>query len=121
MLDFGKVMLNDKHHKGVYAIPCSRGKIDIGEIGCLIQTRVKEHGVDIANSWIKRSTPREHSCKIGHHICIKDARVTRIVDHYVKRCMREVLEIEMLSNKLNKEDGWKISEMWKPFIQTLKK
>jgi len=50
MLDFGKVMLNAKHHKGVYAIPCPRGKIDIGEIGCLIQTRVKEHGVDIANS-----------------------------------------------------------------------
>ena len=43
MLDKAKDPIDPKHKKGVYVIPCSCGRLYIGETGRSVQVRLKEH------------------------------------------------------------------------------
>jgi len=47
MLDYAKYIIHSKLHKGVYAIPCSYGKVYIGEMGRSMKTRLKENNMEI--------------------------------------------------------------------------
>ena len=42
-------------------------------------------------------------------------------DNYNKRRISEVVEIEKKNNNLNKDDGLKLSNTWKPFINKIKR
>ena len=73
------------HRKGVYSIPCSCGKAYRGEIGHSVKVVIKECCVDIIHGSSKMSSIIEHSQVTNNHICIEEAKIIAIKDHY-KKC-----------------------------------
>ena len=84
MLDFSEDPIEPKIIQGVYAIPFSCGKIYIGEIGCSMKTRLKEHNTNIHHGRIKQSSITEHSHASKHQICLEDSKVVEKILHYYK-------------------------------------
>jgi hypothetical protein len=119
MLDHAKDVINPRLQSGVYAIPCSCGKQYIGETGRSFQVRLKEHCTDIRHNQSKKSSLAEHSQEVGHHICIENTKFIAKMEHYGKRKIREAIEIELERNNLNRDEGLKISEAWKPILHNL--
>jgi hypothetical protein len=62
-------------HKGVYSIPCSCGKVYIGETGRSMKIRLKEHNVDIKWNRTHKSSLAEHSLKTSHLVCLENAKI----------------------------------------------
>ena len=116
MLDFSKDPIEPKLLQGVYAIPCSCGKVYIGETYCSIKTRLKEHNTDIHHGRIKQFAITKHSHDSKHQICLEDLKVLEKIPHYYKRKIREGLEIEIFYNNVNRDDGMKLKEGWKPIM-----
>ena len=71
-------------HKGVYTIPCSCGKVYIGEMGRSMRVRFKEHITSLKLNIMHKYTLDEHSWMTSHHICMEDAKMIEKVDHYGK-------------------------------------
>ena len=121
MLDKAKDPIDPMLKKWVYSIPCSCDEEYIGETGRSIKTRLKEHSVDIKHERTKNSAVAEHSKKTNHYICMEKAKVLALEEHYNKRRIREVLEIEKQQKKINRDDGLILSKFWKPISNLLKK
>ena len=79
LLDKAKDLVDPKNHKGVYKIPRSCGEAYIGETRRSIETRLKEHSVDLRYDRIKNSTIAEHSHNTKHHIYLENSKVLTIV------------------------------------------
>ena len=120
ILDHAKDQADPKNNKGVYSIPCGCGKVYIGEIGHSILTRLKENNADIIHGRIKNSALAEHSITSKHHILMEDAKVITNIDHYTRRRVREVIEIEKHPLNINQDDRWKLSRTWDPIINQIK-
>ena len=112
--------INLNLQKGVYVIPCSYRKEYIGEIGRSLNIRIKEHTADLRRERSSKSALAEHVHSSSHYICIEDVKLVRKEDHYLKRKIKEAIEIEKRKNNLNRDDGLKLSNTWKPLIETLK-
>jgi hypothetical protein len=61
-----------KLHKGVFAVPFSRGKVYIGETNHSIKTKLKEHKADIVYESDTKFAIVEHSHTSKHHICVEE-------------------------------------------------
>ena len=121
MLSSAKDLIDPKNLKGVYSVPCSCGKIYIGETGRSFGIRLREHINDISKNRSEKSGLAEHACSSSHYICIEQARLIHKEDHYLKRRVKEAIEIEKTSNNMNRDDGLKLSNTWKPLINKTKK
>ena len=53
-------------------------------------------------------------------ICLEDSKVLEKIPHYYKRKIREALEIERFDNNVNRDDGLKLKEAWKPVVHHIK-
>jgi hypothetical protein len=51
---------------------------------------------------------------------LKYSKVLATIPHYYKRKIREALEIEKIVNNINRDDGLKLREAWKPIVQLIK-
>ena len=69
-------------------------KVYIAKIGRPIQLRLKEDRVNIIHECTKKYALAEHSVTSKQHICIEDAKVIARIDHYMKQCVIEAIEIE---------------------------
>ena len=47
---------------------------------------------------------------------MEDAKLISKEDHYLKRKIKEAIEIEKRKNNMNRDDGLNISNTWKPLI-----
>ena len=88
-----------------YGIPCSCGKVYIGETERSVQVRLKEHCANIFHGRSKTSAIAEYSQNTNHHICIEDAKVIAMEYHYNKRRIREAIDIEKHPQNINRHDG----------------
>jgi hypothetical protein len=104
---------------GVYQIPCSCGKSYIGQTGRSFKSRLKEHIVDTNHNRITKSAIVQHSFKSKHLICFDQTKILASTPHYPSRIIREALEIEKHLDNFNHEDGYKLSQSWKPTIHRL--
>ena len=120
-IDSAKDPVDPKQQKGVYEILCSCNNVYIGEIGRSLQTRLKEHSANIVHNHIKKSALAEHSHNTSHQICMEKASLIAREEHYYKRRVRESLEIEKRDKTLNKDDGLKLNELWRPTINQIKR
>jgi len=109
MLDSAKDLIDLENHKGVYSIPCSCGKVYIGETGRSFGIRLKEHINDITRNRSEKSGLAEHACSSSHYICMEQAKLIHKEDHYLKRRVKEAIEIEKSSNNMNRDDKLKLS------------
>ena len=119
LVDSLKDPVEPKAYKGVYCIPCSCNQLYIGETGRSMETRLKEHSADLRHNRYKKSAIAEHAFMTGHHICLENAKVIAREDNLVKRKIREKIEINLNENCLNRDDGAKISDSWKPLLHSL--
>ena len=62
----------------------------------------------------------EHSSRTNHHVCIEEAKIIALEEHYNKRCIREAIEIEKHPRNFNREDGLILCEAWKPIIHAIR-
>ena len=115
-IDSAKDPVDPKQHKGVYEISCSCNNVYIGEMVCSLQTHLKEYSADIVHNHIKNSALVEHLHNTSHQICMEKASLVAREEHHYKIRVREALEIEKRDKTLNKDDGLKINELWRPMI-----
>ena len=82
---------------------------------------MKERSIDNVHGRTNKSALVEHSHSTSHHICIERAYLIAREDNYNKRRIREAMEIEKRNNNLNKDDGLKLCNTWKPLINKIKR
>ena len=119
LVDSLKDPIEPEAYKGVYSIPCSCNKLYIGETSRSMETRFKEHRVDLRHNRYKKYSLAEHAFIIGHHIFLESAKVIAREDNLVRRKIREKIEINLNGNCLNRADCTKISDSWKPLLHSL--
>ncbi len=105
MIDSGKDRIDPKQQKGVYSIPCSRGNEYIGEAGRSVGIRFKEHITDIARNRTWKSSLSEHAFSSSYYICMENAKIVHKETHYLKRRIKEAIEIEKRPNTMNGLSG----------------
>ena len=62
----------------------------------------------------------KHGHQSRHHIRIEETKLITIEEHYKRRKIREAIEIEKFPLNLNRDDGLKLNECWRPIIRHLK-
>lgn len=112
--------INPNIQKDVYVIPCSCGKEYIGETGRSLNIRIKEHTADSRWDRTSKSALTKHVHSSSHYIRMEEAKLVRKEDHHLKRKIKEAIEIEKRKNNLNRDDGLKLSNTWKPLLEILK-
>ena len=85
-----------------------------------MRTRFKEHGVDIRYHRHKKSTLVEHSHITKHQISLEKARVIAKEESLTKRKVKEKIEINIALDYLNRDDGTKLNDTWKPLLHDLR-
>jgi hypothetical protein len=105
---------------GVYRIPCECGTVYIGQSGRSFDLRIKEHERHIRLVHPDKSAVAEQSLEHDHNIRLQDTELLSAITGYSDRILREVIEIEMHPNNMNKEDGLILSTAWKPLLHILK-
>ena len=110
-----------RNQKGMYIIPCSCGKVYIGETGRSINICLEEHALDITRDRASKSALAEHSHNSSHHVCIENVKILTREEHYLKTWVKEAMEIDKWDNTLNRDDGLKLSGTWKPIINKIKR
>jgi hypothetical protein len=53
----------------------------------------------------------------SHHIFIEDEKMVSNEEHYTKTRVRESIKIENMNNTLNRDEGIKLNNTWKPLIK----
>ncbi|KYN07882.1 hypothetical protein ALC62_01145 [Cyphomyrmex costatus] len=103
---------------GVYEIPCSCGKVYIGETVRMVNTRMKEHQRDVRLKHITQSALAEHNIETGHRILFDKMATIATTTSYFPRKHREALKIQKHSDNLNRDSGYNVSRIWKTALST---
>lgn len=103
---------------GVYKIPCSCGKVYIGETGRTVNTRMKEHERDVRLKHVTQSALAEHNLETGHRILFDKTTTLATTTSYFPRKHREALEIQKHPDNLNRDSGYTVSKIWKTALMT---
>jgi hypothetical protein len=102
-----------------YRISCSCGKSYIGQTGRSFKSYLKYHIAKIAHNRISKSIISKLSFKSKHLICFYQTKILASTPYYFSRLIEEYLELEKHLNNFNHEDGYKLSQYWKPTIHHL--
>jgi hypothetical protein len=97
---------------GVYRIPCSCGKVYIGETGRKISTRIKEHQRSAKYCHFSQSALAEHWMETGHSVQYDKATRLAPSQSYFARKHREALEILKHPDNLNRDKGYQTNPIW---------
>lgn len=102
--------------KGIYKIPCTCGKVYIGETRRTIKTRISEHERDTRLKHITQSALAEHKHDTGHNIKFAETEVISRTSRYYPRKIREAIEIFKNPNNINRDNGYPLHNSWKRVI-----
>lgn len=97
---------------GVYKIPCSCGKVYIGETGRKISTRIKEHERCTRLGHYSKSALAEHWLETGHTAQYDKSEMIAPSQGYFSRKHREALEILKHPTNLNRDNGYQVNPIW---------
>jgi len=79
----------------------------------MINIRMKEHQRDVRLKHITQSALSEHNIETGHQRLFDKTTTIATITLYFPRKYREAIEIEKHSDKLNRDNGYNISRIWK--------
>ena len=75
---------------------------------------------DIRHDRHQKSALAEHAHHSRHHIRIEETKLIAREEHCRRRKIREAIEIEEAPSNLNRDDGLKLNESWRPIIHRLR-
>jgi predicted GIY-YIG superfamily endonuclease len=103
----------------VYKIPCSCGKVYIGETKCRLETRIKEHQTACEKGDVEKSAIAEHAWKHHHPVMWKGATVVDHVRGWKELLIKEALNIHQIpkQERINRDTGLEISACWNPIMK----
>jgi len=90
----GQILRNPKDQKpplssaGVYKIPCSCGKVYIGETGRMVNIRMKEHQCDVRLKHVTQLVLSEHNIDTGHQILFDKTTTSHYYIIFPKKVQR---------------------------------
>jgi hypothetical protein len=85
-------------------------KVYIGQTGCSVDVRLKEHQQHIRLEHPEKSALAEHSVDFGPHIEFHNTSVLATKTQYMDHIVREAIEIELHPNNINREVGFCLSK-----------
>ena len=102
----------------IYSIPCSCGKVYIGETGHTLHARMLEH-----KRAVKHGDPRNaisvHANSTGHPIDWPKSTILAYENNWQRRKIRKAITIKRTPNTINTDPGAHINITWIPFISPL--
>jgi len=69
---------------------------------------------------LEKSAMAEHSINLDHCIQFHDISILAKKSGYMECLIREVIEIGLQPDDINREEGFSLNRSWKPLIQILK-
>ena len=114
LVDLKDRLPEDRRFMVVYRVPCSCGKIYIGETKRALSVRIKEHQDAVRLGHIDKSALAEHAWIAGHRI---DWEATQIVDTATRLSellVKEAFHIRTIPTnfRLNRDTGMQLPECW---------
>jgi hypothetical protein len=106
---------------GICYISCECGKVYVGQTGCTITVRSKEHEHHIWQDQPEKSAVTEHCIELGHKMYFDEATSLARSAGYTDRLVKEAIKIWLHPNSSNRDSGFMLSQAWHPLINTLKK
>ena len=98
----------------VYKIPCTCGKVYIGETGRPMQERMKENDRNIRLARTQNSAVSEHANGTGHKPVWNKTKLIAQESHWYTRKVKEAIHIRPNPNNINRDSGAEIPEAWMP-------
>jgi hypothetical protein len=86
---------------GDYRIPCECGRVYIGQMGCSVDIRLKEHQRHSQLEHPDKSAVDEHSINQGHRIQVHNSSILATKNRYMGHIVREAIEIELQPYNIN--------------------
>ena len=110
----------EKRSGVVYQIPCSCGKVYIGETVRRLETRMKEHQDACRKGLTERSAVAEHAWDQQHQIEWKEAMIVDQARGSKELLVKEALHIQMTPSeeRINRDGGMEIPGCWIAMIRS---
>ena len=107
----------NKQDSVVYKIPCTCGKVYIGETRRPMHERMKEHDRDIRLARSQNSAVSEHANSTRHKPLWNETKLIDRESHWYTRKVKEAIYIRLNPNNINRDNGAKVPEAWMPTIR----
>jgi hypothetical protein len=86
-----------------------------------IENRIKEHQRNTRLLQTEKSALAEHSLEHDHKIGFQNTKILAKTSGYMERLIMDAIQVEIHPNNLNREDGLRLSNTWKPIFKCIKK
>lgn len=102
---------------GVYWIPCSCGKVYVGQTGRTVAVREQERTCHLKKINMDKSAIIQHGWDTRHEIRFENTRVLHRSSDWHERVIKESVEISFVKKStLNQEEGVFLSKVWLPVL-----
>ena len=112
----------EKHANVVYEVPCSCGKVYIGETKRRLETRLKEHKEACVKGQTTKSAIAEHAWSEGHPINWDGTRILQRASHTMELVLKEAMCIQSTPTDswFNRDSGYELPDCWIALNRKLK-
>jgi len=101
----------------IYQVPCSCGRVYIGETKRALETRIKEHKAATRRGETTKSAIAEHAWKEHHVILWDETKVLDQAKNNTTLLIKEALYIRLSDTQLiNRDEGVTISDCWRQAV-----
>ena len=109
-----------KQSNVVYEVPCTCGKVYIGETKRRLETRLKEHKDACTRYLTDKSAIAEHAWANDHPINWAETKILQRANRTMELVMKEALSIRTTPEdaRFNRDNGYELPDCW---IATYKK
>lgn len=102
---------------GIYKVPCECGSVYVGMTNRSIKTRITEHKRHTRLQQPDRSAVAQHSLENNHTINFEQVEILAKERGFYNLSRREAVEIEQHPNNFNRDNGYKLSNIWKQVLK----
>ena len=102
---------------GVYEVPCSCGKVYVGETGRTISIRRSEHIRQCRLQQWEQSAIAQHAMETHHEVLFDDIKLLARESKKPHRRVREAIEIARRPHNFNRDVGVKLYDGWRYLFQ----
>ena len=112
----------EKQANVVYEVPCTCGKVYIGETKRRLETRLKEHKDACVRGETAKSAIAEHAWSEDHPIDWSNTRILQHASHTMELVMKEALCIQSTpkDSRFNRDSGYELPDCWIALNRKLK-